>query len=96
MSQQRKHLSARTSQRPTVASAGVRAFHLASNELKDRNLNAPAQRSSVPPKNIEEDALDDVERMFLEPVARYLAVLREWSMERRCDGVGTDSSPEKP
>jgi len=34
------------------------------------------------------DQLDDIERQFLEPVARYLAILQEWSLERLSDGTG--------
>ena len=36
-----------------------------------------------------------IERQFLEPVARYLAILREWSLERLSDGTGT-VPPEQP
>ena len=41
------------------------------------------------------EPLDDVERQFLEPVARYLAILQEWSLERLSDGTGT-VPPEQP
>ena len=41
------------------------------------------------------DRVDDVERRWLEPVARYLEVLREWSLERLSDGTGT-VPPEQP
>jgi hypothetical protein len=34
------------------------------------------------------EPLDDIERQFLEPVARYLAILQEWSLERLSDGTG--------
>lgn len=40
-------------------------------------------------KNAAAEPLDDVERKFLEPVARYLAILQEWSLERPSDGTGT-------
>jgi len=33
-------------------------------------------------KDAATDMVDEVERKFLEPVARYLAILQEWSMER--------------
>lgn len=54
-----------------------------------------ADKAFVSRKNAETETLDDVERKFLEPVARYLAVLREWSLER-CDGTGADSPSDKP
>jgi hypothetical protein len=34
------------------------------------------------------EPLDDIERQFLEPVARYLAILQEWSLERLSDDTG--------
>jgi hypothetical protein len=46
-------------------------------------------------KNAAAEPLDDAERQFLEPVARYLAVLQEWSLERLSDGTGT-VPPEQP
>jgi hypothetical protein len=46
-------------------------------------------------KNVAAEPPDDVERQFLEPVARYLAILREWSLERLSDGTGT-VPPEQP
>jgi hypothetical protein len=46
-------------------------------------------------KNAATEPLDDVERQFLEPVARYLAILQEWSLERLSDGTGT-VPPEQP
>jgi hypothetical protein len=42
------------------------------------------------------ESLDDVERKFLEPVARYLAILQEWSLERLSDGTGTVPQSEQP
>jgi hypothetical protein len=42
------------------------------------------------------EPLDDVERKFLEPVARYLAILQEWSQERPSDGTGTVPQSEQP
>jgi len=40
---------------------------------------------------------DDMDRIWLqfEPVARYLAILQEWSLERLSDGTGT-VPPEQP
>lgn len=34
------------------------------------------------------ELIDDIEREFLKPVARYLAILQEWSLERLSDGTG--------
>jgi len=42
------------------------------------------------------DPLDDIERQFLEPVARYLAILQEWSLERLSDGTGNVPQSEQP
>jgi hypothetical protein len=42
------------------------------------------------------EPVDDVERKFLEPVARYLAILQEWSSERLSDGTGTVPPSEQP
>jgi hypothetical protein len=39
---------------------------------------------------------EDVERKFLEPVARYLAILQEWSLERPSEGTGTVPPSEQP
>jgi hypothetical protein len=47
-------------------------------------------------KNAAAEPLDDVERKFLEPVARYLAILQEWSLERPSDGTGTVPQSEQP
>jgi hypothetical protein len=41
------------------------------------------------PSQAEAEPVNDVEREFLEPVARYLAILQEWSLERLADGTGT-------
>ena len=42
------------------------------------------------------DPVDDDERKWLEPVARYLEVLQEWSLERLSDGTGTVPQSEQP
>lgn len=42
------------------------------------------------------EPVDDVERKLLEPVARYLAILQEWSLERLSDGTGTVPQSEQP
>jgi hypothetical protein len=47
-------------------------------------------------KKAAEAPLDDVERKFLEPIARYLSILQEWSLERPSDGTGTVPPSEQP
>ena len=54
-----------------------------------------AEKRFVSRRNTAAEPLDDVERKFLEPVARYLAILQEWSLERLSDGTGT-VPPEQP
>ena len=56
----------------------------------------PVAQKRVSRKNAAAEPLDDVERQFLEPVARYLAILQEWSLERRSDGTGTVPQSEQP
>ena len=56
----------------------------------------PAAKRILPRKNAAAEPLDDVERKFLEPVARYLAILQEWSLERPSDGTGTVPPSEQP
>jgi hypothetical protein len=41
------------------------------------------------------DGLDEAERKFLEPVARYLAILQEWALERP-DEACMSPPPEGP
>ena len=55
-----------------------------------------AEKRFVSRRNAAEEPLDDVERKFLEPVARYLAILQEWSLERPSDGTGTVPQSEQP
>ena len=55
-----------------------------------------ADKRSVSRKDAAAEPLDDVERKFLEPVARYLAILQEWSSERLSDGTGTVPPSEQP
>jgi hypothetical protein len=50
----------------------------------------------VSPQNAVAEPLDDVERKFLEPVARYLAILQEWSLERASDDTATVPPSEQP
>lgn len=47
-------------------------------------------------KNGEVEPVDDIERQFLEPVARYLAILQEWSRERLSDDTGNVPQSEQP
>jgi len=54
-----------------------------------------ANKRFVSRKDEAAEPVDDVERKFLEPVARYLAILQEWSLERLSDGTGT-VPPEQP
>lgn len=49
--------------------------------LATRGRSGPRQKAGAEP-------LDDIERQFLEPVARYIAILQEWSLERLSDGTG--------
>ena len=42
------------------------------------------------------EPVDDIERQFLEPVARYLAILQEWSRERLSDDTGNVPQSEQP
>lgn len=49
----------------------------------------PRQKAGAEP-------LDDLERQFLEPVARYLAILQEWSRERLSDDTGNVPQSEQP
>ena len=56
----------------------------------------PADKQLVSRKSAPTDTLDDVERQFLEPVARYLAILREWSLERRPQEPDAGPHSEQP
>lgn len=62
---------------------------------EERHCSA-VDRRFVSRNNDAEEPLDDVERKFLEPVARYLAILQEWSLERLSDGTGTVPPSEQP
>ena len=63
--------------------------------VQEEGHRPAAEKRFVSRKNTAAEPLDDVERQFLEPVARYLAILREWSLERLSDGTGT-VPPEQP
>ena len=54
------------------------AHHRAEGNDPRRSADEPI----VLQRDAETDTVDEVERKFLEPVARYLAILQEWSMER--------------
>ena len=56
----------------------------------------PAEKRFVYRKNAAAEPLDDVERKFREPVARYLAILQESSLERHSDGTCTVPPSEQP
>jgi len=57
--------------------------------LATKGRAGPRQKDGAEP-------LDDIERQFLEPVARYLAILQEWSLERLSDDAGNVPQPEQP
>jgi hypothetical protein len=63
---------------------------------QEEGRRTAAEKRFVPRKNAVAEPLDDVERKFLEPVARYLAILQEWSLERLSDGTGTVPQSEHP
>ena len=63
---------------------------------REEGRRPAAEKRFVSRKNAAAEPLDDVERKFLEPVARYLAILQEWSLERPSDGTGTVPPSEQP
>lgn len=42
------------------------------------------------------EPVDDIERQFLEPVARYLAILQDWSLKHLSEGTGKVPQSEQP
>jgi hypothetical protein len=64
--------------------------------VQEEGHRPAAEKRFVSRKNAATEPLDDVERQFLEPVARYLAILQEWSLERLSDGTGTVPPSEQP
>ena len=64
--------------------------------IEENGRRPVAEKRFVSRKNAAAEPLDDVERKFLEPVARYLAILQEWSLERPSDGTGTVPQSEQP
>lgn len=63
---------------------------------REEGRRPATEKRFVSRKNAVAEPLDDVERKFLEPVARYLAILQEWSLERPSDGTGTVPPSEQP
>jgi len=63
--------------------------------VQEEGRRPPAEKRFVSRKGAAAEPVDDAERKFLEPVARYLAILQEWSLERLSDGTGT-VPPEQP
>jgi len=80
---------------PGLASPGKAMPRIARPRVQEDGHHPAAEKRFVSRKNAAAEPLDDVERQFLEPVARYLAILREWSLERLSDGTGT-VPPEQP
>jgi hypothetical protein len=64
--------------------------------IEENGRRPVAERRFVSRKDAAAEPLDDAERKFLEPVARYLAILQEWSLERPSDGTGTVPQSEQP
>ena len=64
--------------------------------LEEGRRKAAANRRPVSRASQPAETVDEVERKFLEPVARYLAILQEWSLERPSDGTGTVPKSEQP
>lgn len=64
--------------------------------LEEGRRKAAANRRPVSDASQPAETVDEVERKFLEPVARYLAILQEWSLERLSDGTGTVPKSEQP
>ena len=64
--------------------------------IEENGRRPVAEKRFVSCKDAQGEPLDDVERKFLEPVARYLAILQEWSLERPSDGTGTVPPSEQP
>ncbi len=69
---------------------------IARSRADETDRSRAAEKRFVSRKSAAEEPLDEVERKFLEPVARYLAILQEWSLERRPDEAGTTPPSEKP
>ena len=81
---------------PGLASPGKAMPRIARPRVHEEGHHPAAEKRFVSRKNAAAEPLDDVERKFLEPVARYLAILQEWSLERPSDGTGTVPPSEQP
>ena len=64
--------------------------------IEENGRRPVTEKRFVSRKDAKGEPLDDVERKFLEPVARYLAILQEWESERPSDGTGTVPQSEQP
>ena len=62
----------------------------------EEDVRRGATQPCVLRKDAASDRVDDAERKFLEPVARYLAILREWSLEHRRQDPEAHPIPEQP
>jgi hypothetical protein len=80
---------------PGLDSPGKAMPRIARPRAQEEGRRPAAEKRFVSRGNAAAEPLDDVERKFLEPVARYLAILQEWSLERLSDGTGT-VPPEQP
>ena len=82
---------------PGLASPGKTMPRIAKPRvLEESRRKATANRRFVSDASQPAETVDEVERKFLEPVARYLAILQEWSLERPSDGTGTVPKSEQP
>jgi len=64
--------------------------------VQEEGHRPAAEKRFVSPQSDPAEPVADAERQFLEPVARYLAILQEWSLERLSDGTGTVPQSEQP
>jgi len=78
---------------PSIETAMPR---IAKPRVLDESRRQAVNRRSVSHASEPVETVDEVERKFLEPVARYLAILQEWSLERPSDGTGTVPKSEQP
>jgi hypothetical protein len=69
-----------------------RAFRSRVRENATRRI---ADRRFVSRDNAMMDVPDDDERKLLEPVARYFAILREWSLKRQSNDAGAASPSDQ-
>ena len=69
---------------------------IARSRAQENRHRSVAEKRFASRQNTAAEPLDDAERKFLEPVARYLAILQEWCLERPSDGTGTVPPSEQP